>query len=107
MAKLYAIIGYAFSNETSPGVWEDSIEEYAYYGDTVRNNRRLDNSENLNDNININNLFSIIADPFANQNFHNMKYIRYMGSVWKITNIDVQRPRLVLTVGGVYNGITS
>jgi hypothetical protein len=106
MAKFYGAIGYAVSTETSPGVWTDVITEKVYYGDTVKNTRRLEAGEGLNDNINISNLISIVSDPYANQNFHTMKYIKWMGTEWKITNVDVQRPRLILTIGGVYNGPT-
>lgn len=103
MAKFYGKIGYGKQVETAPGVWEEQISEHLYYGDVVRNTRSLQNSHNLNDNININNQFSIVADPFAVQNFHLMKYIEYMNVKWKITNVEVQYPRLLLSVGGVYN----
>lgn len=104
MAKFYGAIGYGKSIETSSGVWEDQITERMYYGDLIRNSRRLQSSGNLNDNINISNQISIIADPYANENFHLMKYASFMGTKWKITDIEVQYPRLILTVGGVYNG---
>lgn len=103
MAKFYGKIGYGEPVETAPGVWEEQISEHLYYGDVIRNTRNLQNSQNLNDNINVNNQFSIVADPFAVQNFHLMKYIEYMNVKWKITNVEVQYPRLLLSVGGVYN----
>lgn len=105
MAKFYGVVGYASSQETRPGVWEDVITERNYFGDLIRNTSRWSvSSESTNDDLNINNLISIVADPFAYQNFHSMKYVEFMGAKWKITNIEVQRPRLILTVGGVYNG---
>ena len=104
MAKFYGAIGYGKSIETSPGVWEDQITERMYSGDLIRNSRRLQSSGNVNDDINISNQISIIADPYANENFHLMKYASFMGTKWKITDIEVQYPRLILTVGGVYNG---
>ena len=104
MAKFYGAVGYAVCDETSPGVWIDTIVERNYYGDLTRNTRRLQASDKVNDNIDITNEISIIADPFANQNFHSMKYVEFMGAKWKITNVEVQYPRLILTVGGVYNG---
>lgn len=103
MAKWYGIIGYAETVETEPGVWEEVITERPYFGDSIRNTRLLQNSGSVNDNVNIGNQISIIADPYANQNFHSMRYVEFMGSFWKITNVDVQYPRLILTVGGVYN----
>lgn len=104
MAKFYGIIGYAETVETKPGVWEEVVVKRPYYGDVVRNNRKLQTSEQLNDNINVNNQFSIVSDPYATQHFYSMKYIEYMGVKWKVTEVEVQYPRLILTVGGIYNG---
>ena len=104
MAKFYGIIGFSEQKETKPGVWTNVITERYYYGDVIRNTRKLQGSEYLNDNLNISNEFSIVADPFANENFHNMRFIEFMGSKWKITSVDVRFPRLLLTVGVVYNG---
>ena len=102
MAKFYGSIGYAETVETAPSVYEEQITERMYSGDLTRNTRRLQSSENLNDNINVANEISIVADPYANQNFHKMRYVEFMGSKWKISNVEVQFPRLILTTGGVY-----
>ena len=104
MAKFYGEIGYATTVETTPGLWEEQITKRNYYGDLVRNSRRMQSSEQLNDNVNVSNEISIIADPFANENFHSMRYVEFMGAKWKITNVEVRYPRLILTIGGVYNG---
>lgn len=104
MNKFYGKIGYAITKETTPGVWVERIVERSYYGDVIRNIRRLQSSENLNDNINVSNEISIVADAFANQNFHSMRYVEYMGTKWKVSSIEVKYPRLILSIGGVYNG---
>ena len=104
MAKFYGKIGYAITEETKPGVYKEQITERQYYGDLVRNTRRLQTSNQLNDNVNVANEISIVSDPFANENFHFMRYAMFMGTKWKVSNIDVQYPRLVLTLGEVYNG---
>lgn len=104
MAKWFGVIGYATQVENVPGVWEEQIVEREYYGDITRNTRRLQSADQLNDNLNINNELSIVADPFANQNFHLMRYADYMGTKWKITNVEVKFPRLICTLGGLYNG---
>jgi hypothetical protein len=103
MAKFYGEIGYVKTIESSPGVWTEEITKRYYSGDVVRHSRRWQSGENLNDDLTINNEISIIADPFAYQNFQTMRYVKWMGASWKITNIDIQRPRLVLSIGGVYN----
>lgn len=103
MAKYYGKIGYAISEEVKPGVWKKRITEREYFGDIIRNTRKLQSSGNLNDNIVVSNEISIVADPFANENFHSMLYIEFMGAKWKISNVEVQYPRLNLTIGEVYN----
>lgn len=104
MAKFFGTIGFNEGTvETTPGVWEQQIVEHQYYGDLIRNNRRLQPSNGLNDNISISNEISIVADPYANANFHSMRYVDFMGAKWKIANVDVQFPRLILTLGGVWN----
>ena len=104
MAKFYGVIGYAVTKETAPGVWTEEIAEQSYYGDLPRNMRRLQDSGDLNDDINVANEISIVADPYANANFHSMRYVAFMGAKWKISKVEVQYPRLILTLGGVYNG---
>ena len=104
MAKFYGKIGYANTVETKPGVYEEQILERSYYGDLIRNTRRLQSADQVNDDINISNEISIVADPYATNNFHTMRYAVFMGTKWKISNVEVSYPRLILTLGGVYNG---
>lgn len=103
MAKFFGPIGYAEMTETSPGVWEETITEKSYYGDLNRVSRRLEGSGELNDDINIANEISIVADAYANQHFHAMCYVELQGVRWKISTVEVKPPRLLLTVGGLYN----
>lgn len=103
MAKFYGNVGYAVTEETTPGVWKPSIVDKDYYGDIIRNSRRLEGTSKVNDDVSIENQISIVADPFAYKNFHNIRYVEYMGAKWKVTNIEVQYPRLILTMGGVWN----
>jgi hypothetical protein len=104
MAKFYGKIGFARLVEDSPGVWIEDVEERYYYGDVLASTVRYENSGNVNDNLNISNKISILSDSFANENLHSMKYIEFMATKWKINNIEILYPRLVLTIGGVYNG---
>lgn len=104
MAKWYGVIGYAETAETKPGVWTEQIVRRNHCGDLLQNTRRLQTTDQVNDNIEITNRISIVADPYANENFHSMRYAEFMGTAWKISSVEVQYPRLVLTLGGVYNG---
>lgn len=103
MNKFYGAVGYAVEKEISPGVYKNLIITHNYYGDVLRNSRQYQTSGNLNDNLNVSNEISIIADPFAYENFYAIKFIEFMGVKWKVTNIEVKYPRLILSIGGVYN----
>lgn len=103
MAKFSGKIGYAQCVEVEPGYWENTIIERNYYGDIERNYSRNENSGNVNDNITLNNTISVVADPYANENFQHMKYVTYLGTKWKIVSVEVKYPRLILTIGGMYN----
>ena len=106
MAKFYGKIGYAELIESPPesGIWKEAITVRSYYGELTRNSVNIQATDQVLDNVNLAKEISIIADPYAYQNFHAMRYVEFMGAKWKITRVEVQRPRLLLTVGGVYNG---
>ena len=104
MARYYGSVGFAKTVESTPGVWSEEVVPRKYYGDVLRNNRRYQSSEHLNDDFTISNQISIIADPYAFSNVYNIRYVEWLGSKWKVSNVDVQYPRLILEVGGVYNG---
>lgn len=103
MAKYFGKIGFAEFRETTPGVYVEQIVESDYYGDVLRNSRRWQPQEALNDRLNISNSISIVADPYAFKNFHSIRYVEYMGAKWKVNYVEVQFPRLILNIGGVYN----
>lgn len=104
MAKFYGNIGFAELVETAPDVWVEQITERAYYGDIVQNYRRLDSDGEVNDDVVISNKISIVADPYANEKIHAMRYVYYMNTKWKVSNVDIQYPRLILSIGGEYHG---
>lgn len=104
MGRFYGLIGYGEETETSPGVWEDVITELPYTGDTMKISKRNQTTEHLNDNLVVNNEISVVADPFALQNFHSIRFVHWLGTRWKVTSVTVQYPRLVISIGGVYNG---
>lgn len=107
MGKWFGKIGYAVTAETEPGIWEEQIVERDYYGDITSDRRKRQNSQGVNDDLSLSNVISIIADPFAYENCSHMAYAEIMGAKWKISEIEVQQPRLNLTIGGVWNGNTS
>lgn len=104
MSKFYGPIGYITQKEISPGVWDEVVVEKSYRGDITRNNRRWEASGYKNDNLTISNYLSIIADPFLYENSSTIRYVLWLGVRWKVINIEIERPRLILTLGEVYNG---
>lgn len=108
MAKYYGKVGYSETVEMpeGSGVWVSTIVERHYYGDVIRNMAKNVPGVSLNNDIHIENRISILADPYAYQNFSNIKYVEWMGNLWVVSSIEVQRPRLILSIGGVYNGET-
>jgi hypothetical protein len=105
MSRFYGKVGYAETVETVPGVWNEQITEREYSGELRRNSvRQSPSSDSTNDDLFISNTIRIVADPYAYQNFHSIKYVEFMGAKWKVTNIEVDHPGLILTLGGVYNG---
>jgi hypothetical protein len=113
MAKFHGVIGYVETKETVPGVWAPEVTERTYTGDILKNTASWkergftdagDSSNNANDDLRLNNRFSILADPYAYEHFYAIRYIKVMGVRWKVSSVEVAYPRLNLTVGGVYNG---
>ena len=108
MAKFYGVIGYAVTEETKPDVWVETVTERPYFGDIVRESRRVESSQDtVNDGITMNNEISIIADPYAQEHIYAMRYEKFRGTAWKITSVEVQYPRLNISIGGIYNGKTN
>ena len=111
MAKFFGTIGFAAGNQMGTGIDEGVVRELpvierAYYGDVIQNSKRTEQGTDINDDLTLSNRISIIADAYAQEHFFAMKYVNWMGARWKINHVEVQRPRLILTVGGVYNGPT-
>lgn len=106
MAKFYGTIGYADSLETAPGVWRDVVVEHKYYGDVLRNARGLESGEKANNDLSVSNSISIVADAYARDHFFKMLYVSWAGTHWIVSDVEVKSPRLILKLGGVYNGLT-
>lgn len=100
--KYFGVIGYAKTVETRPSVWEEQVIEREYYGDVLQVSKRYQSTEYVNDNIEITNRFSIVADPFAYENFAFLRYITWMGQKWKVSSVEVEYPRLIISIGGLY-----
>lgn len=103
MNKWFGKVGFTSQVEIVPGVWEEQITEKEYFGDILKNTVKLQSTDQVNDNVNIANRISIVADPFAYEHFHDMRYVEFYGVKRDVSDVEVQYPRLVLSIGGVYN----
>lgn len=104
--RYYGNIGYEIADDLGDGVWQpsDVPVERPYYGDVTRNLRRYEHSDKINEDLATSNAISVVADAFAFENFMYIRYVEWMGERWKVTNVELQPPRILLTVGGLYNG---
>lgn len=106
MARFYGMVGYAQKAVETPegsGIYKNSIVERPYFGDVLRNTRTLEDGSSVNDDISVGNSISVIADQYANQHFHAIKYVDWAGSRWKVSSVEVKSPRLILSLGALYN----
>lgn len=104
MPRCSGVIGYALAEETQPGVWTEDVIEKKYYGDIVRDNRKVIDQGVINGSFNINNNISVISNKFMLDNMAFMRYISFANSKWKINSVDIKPPRIIITLGGLYNG---
>lgn len=102
--KYFGIVGYGKSGESVEGVWTDAIVERSYYGDVIKDTRRVVVGQDVNPDISTGNSIEIVADPYAFDHFHAIKYAELAGALWTVTDVEMKRPRLILRLGGVYNG---
>jgi len=102
--RFYGKVGYGVTVETSPGVHEDKITEFSYFGDVVRNSLKFREGESVNNDLSVSNSISVVADAYANEHFFTIRYVEWAGTLWAVSEVEVQSPRLLLRLGGVYNG---
>jgi len=99
-------VGYGVTVETAPGVHVDQMTEYTYFGDVIRNSLKFQSGESVNNDLSVSNSISIVADAYAREHFFAIRYVEWAGAKWSVIDIELQSPRLILRLGGVYNGPT-
>ena len=106
MAQYSGMLGYVMpAKEDPPGIWKPSaVVEKLGRGDLIGQTINNEDVGGLSDGITINNQLSIIMDPFVNKNLESLKYVILYGTRWEIKSMTINRPRVILTLGGVYNG---
>lgn len=106
MSRFHGVVGYGQQVESVPGVWVEEITERSYFGNVIRDSRNLREGENLNSDLSVSNSISVVADAHAYQQFTDIRYVEWHGIKWTVTEVEVQRPRLILRLGEVYSGPT-
>lgn len=104
MARFFGMVGFRTEAETGLGVWTQPVVERPYFGDVVRNTVAYENAAKVNDDYTTGNSISIVADAYANEQFHAIQYVEWAGTRWTVSNVEAARPRLILRLGGVYKG---
>lgn len=104
MARFFGKVGFGHPIQKARGVHTELITEKSYFGDVIRNTRQLREGEKVNDDLSVANSISIVADAYATENIFAMRYVEWAGTLWKVSDVEVQSPRLLLRLGGVYNG---
>jgi hypothetical protein len=107
MPKFHGRVGYGETNQSSPGVFTDTIVEYVYYGDVLNPSRQLQPGVNLNPDLRVGNSISIVGNAYALEHFIAIRYVEWAGELWTVVDVEIQRPRLILRLGEVYNGPTA
>ena len=106
MARFFGTVGYSKQVESpiGSGIWVDNITEMQYFGDVITNSRKIESTDKLNPNVTAHHSISIVADDYAFDNFFYIKYVDWAGVKWTVTDVEVRNPRLILRLGGVFNG---
>lgn len=104
MTRFSGPIGYSRSEEVTDGVWEDVITERNLFGDVLRSSRRLDTGGDVNPDLRVNNSLSVVADAYALEHIYDIRYAVFQNVRWVVSEITVEHPRLILQLGGVYDG---
>lgn len=104
MNRWYGKVGYIETVEIEPGIWEEKEMVRSYYGELVRNSSKFRVSGDVNDDKDVSVELSIVADPYSSLHFHAIRYVEFGGTKWKVSTVEPKRPRLILSLGGEYNG---
>jgi hypothetical protein len=109
MARFTGLVGYVTQEESVPGVWSQSETPKMMKGDIIRQSitngkgDRVADSGKVNDDVSLGHRVSLIGDAYAFANCFNMKWVQINGIKWSISSIEMQRPRIIVSLGGMWN----
>ena len=102
--KFYGKVGFGKTVDRGNGNWEDEITERKLFGDVIKDTRRFVSADKVNPDITISNSISVVADSYAIENTSAIRYVEWAGALYTVSDFEIQSPRLILRLGGVYNG---
>lgn len=104
MARFSGVVGfYAGSKEVRPSIFEETYEEHTLRGDTLRSGYSQSENQTKYDTLRLTNRVSLIGDTFSFKNYNAIRYVTLNGQSWKVTSVEIERPRLILEIGEVWN----
>ena len=104
MGKFAGSVGYVIETETNPGVWSATDNVRHMQGDVLRVASTFQGNEKVNKDVTLQHRISLVGDSFAYEHFFEIRWIEYLGTKWEVTLLEVQKPRIIATLGGVYRG---
>jgi hypothetical protein len=104
MARFYGKVGFGQTQNQGNGVWTPVVLYRMYSGDVVRNSRMTQPDQKVNSDLVVSNSISIVSDAHANEHFSAIRYVEWAGTLWEVAAVEVESPRLLLRLGGKYNG---
>jgi hypothetical protein len=104
MPKVVAYIGLVSASETAPGVYTNVASEIEIRGDFIQSRQRWNEPTEINQDVKLEHRISFVASQSVTQQIQNIRYVKIADVKWSVTTITTQPPRLVLALGGVYNG---
>jgi hypothetical protein len=98
MARFAGFVGYVTQVESVPGVWSPVENPKYMRGDVIRQS-----STSQNGDISLNHRVSLIGDSYTFNNYYNIKWVEIGSAKWSVTSVEIQRPRVIITLGGLWN----
>lgn len=103
MTRFFGEVGYVTTTR-SGGVSEYIATERQYYGNELRSLRYFRQGESILGEVSQQTRISVLADGYMLENYYDIRYLMKAGVAWTVSSVEVERPRLILTLGDRYNG---
>lgn len=98
------VLGFSEKNkEVRPGVWKMQPEEVTHRAKLLTYNKDYDSGEEVNDDLKLRNRYEIVMKD-KKLDYQDMRYVIVKGTKWKVSALEFLEVRIIITLGGVYNG---